>query len=227
VGEGPEVATDLNAVLAATAPFSSLGDDARERLVGACRVRSLPRRSVLVSDGAVPTCAYVLTRGHLTRSVVTSEGRRTLLNDTRPVTAFACAAAIDGSPHVGIVEAAEPSEVVFVPVAPMAELLQSEPAFALAMAHALAHSSVRQTQILLELMYPVPVRVARYLSRAAGEAGHGELAVSKASLAASLGIAPETLSRALAALRADGLVDVAGREVRVLDHRRLAAFAQL
>jgi CRP-like cAMP-binding protein len=227
VEEAPAAPTCIADVLAATEPFCALSPDGRSELAAACRVRTLPRQAILVADGSVPTCAYILTRGHLTRSLVTSEGRRTLLNDTRPVTAFACTSAIDGSPHLGIVEAAAPSEVLFVPAAKLTDLLRRDPAFALAMTQKLARSSVHQTQTLLELMYPVPVRVARYLARAVGVDGHGELSVTKATLAASLGIAPETLSRALAALREDGLVDVAGRDVRVLDRKRLAAFARL
>ncbi len=216
-------------VLRGTAPFSALDEGRLERMAPRCRVLTLDAREVLLRDGQVLSHAYILTRGCLTRSFVTAEGKAVILNHTRPVTAFCCSSAIDGSAHIGAVVAQEPSEVVAVPVASVTCALEESPAFSLAMARALARSSVRQTEAIRELMFPVPVRLARLLCRRAGEAGSPEvdLDMSRAALAELLATVPETLSRALATLRRKGLVEVEGRIARIVDLPALRAYAQM
>lgn len=220
-------ASDVSGVFAATAPFSALDERARERLARRCRVLSLAPREVLLHDGEVPSSIYVLTDGCLTRSFVTLEGKGVILNHTRPVTTFCCAAAVDGSAHIGTVEAREPSVVVAAPVSAIAHALEENPPFSLAVAQCLARSSVRQTEAIRELMFPVAIRLARLLCRRTGEGGSAELDMGRADLAEMLATVPETLSRALGTLRRRGLVEVSGRHVRVLDEAALRSYAQL
>lgn len=220
-------AADLRRVLEETHPFSALDGAGLDALACVCRVRRLAPRELLQEDGVPVRSAFVLTRGRLTRSLCTSEGRRIMLNNTYPVTALCLACALDGTPHLGVIEAAVASEVVVVPMAALRERLDGSLPFARALVEWLARSSVKQTKTIQELIYPVPVRVARYLCRATSPDGRGTLEVSKTTIAEMLGIAPETLSRTLATLREKGLVDVEGRTVRVLDRVALASFAQL
>ena len=161
--------------LAGVAPFSALDEGSRDRMAQSCRVLSLDAHEVLLRDGQIPTNVYILMEGCLTRSFVTLEGKGVILNHTRPVTAFCCAAAVDGSAHIGTVEAWEPSTVVAVPIAAVARALEESPAFAVAVARNLARSSVRQTETIRELMFPVPVRLARLLCRRAEGDGAAEL----------------------------------------------------
>lgn len=213
--------------LAGVAPFSALDEGSRDRMAQSCRVLSLDAHEVLLRDGQIPTNVYILMEGCLTRSFVTLEGKGVILNHTRPVTAFCCAAAVDGSAHIGTVEAWEPSTVVAVPIAAVARALEKSPAFAVVVARNLARSSVRQTETIRELMFPVPVRLARLLCRRAEGDGAAELDMSCAALAEMLATVPETLSRALGVLKRRGMVEVSGRHVRVLDEVALRSYAQL
>ena len=214
-------------VLAGIRPYDVLDEGGIARLVGASSVRRLAAHEVLLHDEAPVTSVFILTKGYLTRSLCSPDGKRMLLNNTYPVTSFGCAAAFNDRPHVGVVEAMRPSEVVVVPIGAVRSLLEENPTFALAMARSLAHSSVRQTEFLRELLYPVPVRLARLLCRRLEGSGSVELAMTKTSLAEMLATVPETLSRALGTLRSSGLVQTDGRTVRVLDETGLREYAQL
>ncbi|MBM3310569.1 MAG: Crp/Fnr family transcriptional regulator [Candidatus Aminicenantes bacterium] len=67
-------------------------------------------------------------------------------------------------------------------------------------------------------------RLAEYLVRnCAGCPGVVELTLTKGELARLLGTVAETLSRTLKQLQEDGLIEVRGREIKVLDCPRLRA----
>lgn len=204
-----------------------LSEEQLDWLGARCRMRHLDAREVLLHDGSPVSSAYVLAEGYLMRSVYSPDGACVLLNDTHPVTSFCCAAAFCASPHVGVVEAVRPSEVVVIPIDAIQELLAQNPSFSLAMARALARSSVRQTEFVRELLFPVPVRLARFLCRRWDGGAPEELEMSKTALAEMLATVPETLSRALGVLRNQGFVETSGRSIRVLDAARLRAYAQL
>ena len=217
----------VRAALEQTLPYAALSPAELDALAQRCREVCLEPHEVLLHDGDVPTCSYILVEGALTRSLVTADGKSVLLNYTRPVTSFACACLLNSSPHLGVIEAAAPSQVVAVPGDAIERLVAENPAFASAMVRKLAGSSVRQTEALYDLMFPVPVRVARLLCRRADRSGSVELDMSKASMAEMLGTVPETLSRALATLRREGLIEVEGRTMRIGDLPKLHVYAQL
>jgi CRP-like cAMP-binding protein len=86
-------------------------------------------------------------------------------------------------------------------------------------------SSVVQT-----LTLDVPARLARYIFQRALASGqptpHGlelDLGMRKNELAEAIGTVPETLSRAFARLKAEGILEIDGNRVTVLDVRALAA----
>lgn len=213
-------------VLAGVSPFSLLNEDELGRLVAASRVVRLASHEVLVDDGEIIDTSFVLVEGHMKRHLVVEHGRRMLLNDTYPVTPFAFAASHTLTPHVGRIEAAQASTLVAVPASSIDDLLGGNAAFARSMVGMLARSSARQTQTLLELMYPVPVRLARYIVRNARD-GVCDPALSKSALAEMLGIAPETFSRSLATLCEKAGVARDGNLIRIVDERKLREYAGL
>ena len=71
----------------------------------------------------------------------------------------------------------------------------------------------------------VPARLASYLlylSEEQNSPDKVELNISKGQLASLLGTIPETLSRIFARMSEDGLIEVQGRAILLLDRRELA-----
>ena len=94
----------------------------------------------------------------------------------------------------------------------------------------LAGRVVHFTSVVQTLTLDVPSRLARYLFQRALQTGKAtpagllvDLGMRKNELAEALGTVPETLSRAFARLKADGILTLRGSEVTILDMRALAA----
>jgi len=110
------------------------------------------------------------------------------------------------------------------------ELLESEPGVARALVGDLAGRVVNFTAVVQTLALDVPSRLARYVFQRALKTGKPtqqglevDLGMKKGELAMALGTVPETLSRAFARLKDDGVIEVHGSKVTVLDVRALAA----
>lgn len=216
----------IREILASTKPFCVLSPQGVEKLAASCHLCHLPADAVLLNDGELTENAYILATGHLHRSLVTPEGRKFTVNDTFPVKSFALVAAIGNCKHQGVIEAIEDSEIVAVPGKAILDVVACEPDFAVAIAKRLSSSSIRQTEALKDLMYPVPIRLARLIFRGMDRDGVYELTSSKAALAEILATVPETLSRAFGTLKDEGLIKVDRRTIRVLDAGRLREYAQ-
>jgi len=94
----------------------------------------------------------------------------------------------------------------------------------------LANRVVNFTAVVSTLALDVPSRVASYVFQRALRTGtpaanglHVSLGMKKGDLAMALGTTPESLSRAFARLKDDGVMIVSGQDVTVTDMRALAA----
>jgi CRP/FNR family transcriptional regulator len=92
----------------------------------------------------------------------------------------------------------------------------------------LAVLSMRLRQFTVQIenlsLKEVPGRLASYLIYLADEQGgqdHVTLKISKAQLASLLGTVPETLSRILARMTGQHLIEVTGRDIRLVNRRGL------
>lgn len=126
--------------------------------------------------------------------------------------------------------------IVELPREPLKQLLERNPALSMRIIQSLARehqAMVTQTHGLMHLA--APARLAQWLRQnakpAAPPQGQGQAVVRlserKRDLAAQLAIAPETLSRLLRSFARQGVIDVAGYTVHVLDRAALDRMAQI
>ncbi len=133
-------------------------------------------------------------------------------------------------PHV--VDAIADTEVVLrrVPVAEFRKSLAGMPEAAQVVLHDVAMAHRRQTEFAVSrLAKDAEARCAEWLLRHAQACDKGGMAVllqqRKRSIAAQLGIAPETLSRVLRHLRERSLISGSGRSLNLVDLGGLRALA--
>jgi CRP-like cAMP-binding protein len=192
-------------------------------------LRVFARGEVIVEQGAPATGGGVLVSGRLSVYHLGPDGRRLVFETAGPDEPVALVAALAGSRYPAWIEAMRPSTVAWFDREALYGLMDAEPAVSRSIVADLADRVVAFSSVATALSLDVPARVARFVfqrSLAVGTPSPDglvvDLGVTKTELAASLGTVPETLSRALARLKDEGLLDVRGRRVLVLDVGGLA-----
>jgi CRP/FNR family transcriptional regulator len=224
-----EVRKDTIAALRACRLWRTASDAGVERLAAASTVEEAPRGTMLAAEGDTADRIGVVVTGRVRVYHSTADGKVLVLETLDRGDAFAAVAALAGGRYPANVDTATPAVIARVPAEALFALLADEPDIARALIADLSERVLGLTRVVQTLALDVPGRLARYLfqrSLAAGEATAEGLLVplgmSKTELARSLGTVPETLSRALARLRDDSVLDVRGSDVMVFDVGALA-----
>lgn len=204
-------------------------DDAIDTLAASARVKEVSRGEALVTEGESADRFAVLVSGKARVYHLGADGRRITFETLEAGDPIAAVAALAGGRYPAHAETVTPATVAWLPREALFELMEAEPAVARGVITDLANRVVNFTSVVQTLALDVPSRLARYLFQRAlsvgAPSGRGlevDLGMPKSELASSLGTVPETLSRAFAKLRDDGLVEVHGKRVTILDVRGLA-----
>lgn len=208
--------------------FDGLGRDMLARLLEGARVESWSRGSLLFRQDEPATHFYVILIGWVKLFRSTSGGQESVVHVFTRGESFAEAAIFAGGEYPVSASIPDTSRLLAVPAEPFLRVLESDPAVARNMLAAMSRH-LRQLVTRLEQVssQPAPRRLAGFLLGLAPEAeGPVEvrLPIDKALIAARLGMQPETLSRAFARLRREG-VETVGDRIRVSDIERLRRIA--
>lgn len=220
---------DVFAALRECRLWRTASDDAVARLAAAARVTDARSGTPLVTEGEAAEEFGVMVAGRARVFHLAADGRRLTFEDIGSGDPVAAVAALAGGRYPANVETVTPATIAWLPRESLFSLLAEEPDVARNVVSDLARRVVNFTSVVQTLALDVPSRLARYLFQRALAGGSPttqglqvDLGMSKNDLAAALGTVPETLSRAFARLRDDGLVEVHGRKVVVLDVGALA-----
>lgn len=223
---------DVLAALRACRLWSGASDAAVERLARAASVRDVTRGTLLASEGEVAESFGVVVEGRVRVFYLGADGKEVTFETAQSGDPIAAVAALAGSRYPATIESATPATIAWLRREALFDLMAEEPQVARSIVANLATRVVNFTNVVQTLSMDVPSRVARYVLGRALSAGRPDsrglivdLGMPKGELASALGTVPETLSRAFAKLREDGVMDVEGRQVAVLDMRALAALA--
>jgi CRP/FNR family transcriptional regulator len=191
--------------------------------------RTLARGTVVVEEGAAAEEWGVVIAGRLAVYHLGADGRKLLFENAGAGDPVAAVAALAVGRYPAWVEATAPTTLAWLSRDGLFALLAEEPEFARSVVRLLANRVLNFTAVATTLSLDVPARVARFVferSLAVGTPSADGLVVdigmTKGELASSLGTVPETLSRALARLKAEGLLEVRGKKVVVFDVGGLA-----
>lgn len=207
--------------------FATMAEAAFEALVRGAYLQTFPPQVQLMAEGDKPDFLQVLIEGSV-ELYATWNRRETTMAMLRPVTTFIPAAAITDRANLMSARTLAKSRIALIPAEDVRRAFRADPHFAVAMANELAVDFRTVTKHVKELKLRSSIeRLAACLLRLDAETGlTGSFALpcEKRQLAAYLGMTPESLSRALASLRAYGVsVDQGGITLaNVEDLRRLA-----
>lgn len=215
---------DVLKILKTVSLFEGLSEQDLLRLKEIARIKNLEKGEVLFAQGEEATGFFVVLKGRLKVYRLSSRGRQQILHVFGPGEALAEAALFAGSRYPAWAEAMVASSVLFFPRKSFLELIKRKPELALNMLGLMA-LRLRKLAGMVEALSlkEVPERLAGYLLYLRETKGslEFELEISKGELAALLGTVPETLSRVLNRLSEQGLIEVSGKKIRILDEEGL------
>lgn len=186
-------------------------------------LRTYSRGEPLFLQGEAAKGLFVVIRGSVRVYQIGDSGREHVLAIERPGGSVAELPLFDGGPYPAYAEAAEESALLTLGCERFGELLREHPELAQQVIRALAQRLRRLVQTVEGLaLKEVRQRVAAMLLQLAGEQGSEfTLPTSIEQMAGQLGSAREVISRTLHGFAHDGLIEMEGRRVKILDARRL------
>jgi len=230
MGAPTDIRPDVWAALRGCRLWRTASDDAVATLARRAKVFDVDRGTSLAREGEPAEEFGVLVSGRARVFYLGADGRQITFETVEPGQPLAAVAAMAGSRYPANIDAATPATYACIPTEALFELLDAEPRVARTLVADLANRVVNFTAVVSTLALDVPSRVARYVFQRALQSGipsatglHVNLGMKKGELAMALGTTPESLSRAFARLKDDGVMEVSGQNVVITDMRALAA----
>jgi CRP/FNR family transcriptional regulator, transcriptional activator FtrB len=209
--------------------LADLDTEFLQRLAEGGRIVELPAGATVIEQGGHPSHLHVLLAGQVGLTA-RAKGRNAVVEVLQPVDQFILAAALSDAPHLLGACTLAPSRLLLLPAESLRSAVAAEPRVAAAMVSALSqHYRMLVRQVKDLKLRSSTERLAAYLLTLAREQRSPErvqLPFDKRTLAGRLGMTPESLSRAFAALRASG-VETQGPHVQLGDVAALGRLAAL
>ena len=196
-------------------------------LAGISRLREHQRGDLLFQQGEKASGFYVVASGKVKIYKLSPDGKERILHVIQPGNTFADAAIFADGCYPACAETLEKSTLVFFPKTDFLNLLHQHAQISINMIGGLARFLRQFTTQIEDLTFrDVPARLARYLSDLGGDHQvHLVLPISKSQLASNLGTVSETLSRTFRKLSDEGIIQVQGKNIEILDIDRLLDLA--
>lgn len=221
-------ASEKAALLATLPLFAPLSAEQRLNLAAACQWQQWPKGQRLFHEGDKALGMHIVLQGLIKILHFSPDGRERILHLIKPGNTCGEAAVFQRGTYPAHAETLCPSTTLYLPSEPLLALIVTNPDLALNMLAALslrlrmftrkleAHSKGDATERLAayvlhrQKLAPQPATTIR-------------LEGSREVLANMLGIARETLSRTFSRLQQEGILEISGRDIGILD---LAALQQ-
>jgi len=212
--------------------FAGLDESGLAEIETATTKRHTARGEMLFYEGDAATSFFVVGSGKVKVFKLSPDGKEQILMIAKPGDTFAEAAIFNDSRYPAGAEAIEDSELLVINRERFLALLGRNPHMAFSLIARLSQLLRKLTALVEGLsLTDVTTRVAHYLLRQAERAAAKKgatgnditltLPEKKAVLASQLGTIPETLSRSLAKLSKEGIIEVDGPRIHVVDIDRL------
>jgi len=206
--------------------IGSLPRESRERLLQHSRIERFPPRSLLLSEGEIPKDMHIVLSGIVDLSCTYKGHEYTALIMSAGDISMP-AAALFQEPFLISARALTATRLLTVDADAFRSEARRSPELALSIARIIAGQWRLALKIILDLKCRSPSqRLASFLLRLYDAAVPGtvaEVPFSKRQLASRVGMQPETLSRTLQTLAANGLY-LRGREIVLKDRDAIEAF---
>jgi CRP-like cAMP-binding protein len=212
---------------------TALGSAEVDALAAIALIRQVTQGDAVFARAECATSLVALMEGVVTLGFRTCDGTLRTERIVRGPAWLDLSSAWLDEHHAMDARASTPSVVVELPIEALQALLVRQPSLAKCFIRGLANEVQMLAVNTHELMHKdAPGRLAQWLmlrsEPAPGREGQGVVRLSerKRDVASQLAITPETLSRLMRSFTRQGVIEVAGYTVRVLNPQALAQLAQ-
>lgn len=213
--------------------FATLADSELDEILGAASGRRYRAGDVVFEQGAQATHFFVLVRGRLRVTQVTSEGQQVVVRMVNPGDLFGIARALARLDYPGTATAVTESCALCWPMRMWTVLLERYPSLAMRAVHTMGSRLLEAQQRVRELSTEeVERRVAHAVLRLVNQSGRKErdgvridFPISKQDIAEMTGTTLHTVSRILTAWEGAGLVEGGRQKLLVRDAHGLVMVA--
>ena len=212
-------------IIKSTSLFEGLSGEEVETISKLIFEKKYGKGETIFFEGDEADGFYIVSSGQIKVFKMNPMGKEHILHIFGPGEPVGEVPVFSKQPFPANAEALVKSSTLFFPRKDFVALIENNPSIALNMLAVLSRR-LRQfaTQIENLSLKEVPARLAGYLLYIAKEQkneGVVQLPVSKGQLASLLGTIPETLSRIFARMSDEGLIQVEGRSITILDRQGL------
>ena len=208
-------------IISQTPIFQNLPEEDLKKIRRIAKDKFFNNGQTVFSEGDEGNGFYVVAAGKVKIYKVSLEGKEQILHIYGPGNPFGEVPVFSGEQFPANAQTLLKSHLLFFPRTAFIELIAKNPSLCLNM---LAVLSMRLRQFTLQVenlsLKEVPGRLASYLlylSQEQDETTVVSLPISKGQLASLLGTIPETLSRILTKMSNNGLIEVSGGKITLLD----------
>jgi CRP/FNR family transcriptional regulator, dissimilatory nitrate respiration regulator len=213
--------------------FSGLDEDNLAEVAEIVVRRPFAKGETLFTEGEKAEGFYLLAAGAIKLCKISPDGREKVLHMVHPVETFAEAAFFGDGSYPAEARGVEKGEALFFSRGAFMGLLERNPRFSLNLIASLSLLLRRFARQIEELSFAdAPSRLASYLIDLAGRRSTSfqgktylELDMRKGELASRLGTVSETLSRTFKKLKEEGVIEVDGNKVTILNMAKLQMMA--
>jgi len=210
--------------------FEDLPKEQQEDLAMIVADQVYKRGQAIFTEGDDATGFYVGVTGRVKIFKLSFEGKEQILHIFGPGEPFGEVPVFTGQHFPANAEAMEDGRIFFFPRESFIELIKKNPSIALNMLAVLSLRLRRFTHLIDDLsLKEVPGRLSAYLlylSEQEKGISDLELTITKSQLASLLGTIPETLSRIFGKMSKQGLIELDGPQIRILDRQGLEDLAE-
>jgi len=210
--------------------FNGLSTDQLSEIKQIAIDKFYDRGKTVFWDGDDCNGFYIVAAGKVKIYKVSFEGKEQILHIYGPGNPFGEVPVFSGKKFPASAQTIVKSHLLFFPKDAFIDLITKNPSLALNM---LAILSMRLRQFTVQVenlsLKEVPGRLASYLlylSKEQDKTDAVTLNISKGQLASLLGTIPETLSRIFAKMSDQDLIQVSGRDIRLIDLTGLEDIAE-
>jgi CRP/FNR family transcriptional regulator len=220
---------DFMSTMGQSSLFRGLPEGELRQLERISEVREYEKGDILFHEGAEGTGFYVVADGRVKVYKMSFDGREQILHILGPGDPLGEVPVFAGTTYPANAQAMGKAGLYFFPRKKLIELYRESPSLAMNMLAVLSRR-LREFTVLIEnlSLKEIPQRLATYLVHQQSLkpiSARVKLNVTKGVLSNILGTSQETLSRVLGKMSQEGIVEVQGKEICILDMDRLRSLA--